>query len=179
VTRYKFGSPGYETCSPSNWGSTYFSSHNSSQATMVYAPEIDCIIWLNTSYALAVTTGVNAGTNLPAVSSPPVSGTGNRPSSVTAERFGATWCKDLGSFGAIVCWDYRTNLVHACYAPSNPTSGTWTWAVLSSSNTPSPGDAIWWYNRFQYAPALKSFFLCSMPTDSYGGIVCFRPSEIP
>jgi hypothetical protein len=94
---------------------------------------------------------------------------------------GFVWCPDLGSYGAAVHYNYVTNVVKACYAPANPLSGTgWNWVTLSASNSPSGrGDAVHWYCRFQYAPALKAFFLCSMPNDSYGGIVCFRPSEIP
>lgn len=178
ITRYKFGSAGYESCTPSNWGSTYFRLFHSGRAQMVYVPILDCIVWLNADYEIAVSVANGSPNNLTAVVTPPVTGTANRPAATAAEKFGATWCPDLGNNGALVCWDYRTNLVHACYAPSNPLAGAWTWALLTANNRPNPGNATWWYARFQYAPALKSFFLCSMPNDAYGGILCFRPSEI-
>jgi hypothetical protein len=107
---------------------------------------------------------------------------------------GFVWCKDLGAFGAIVHLsinDIFTDLavtrceVYACYAPANPFTGTWTWAKLTTNNMPALATGTSYlnnrllYNRFQYAPALKSFFLLGTPSDPSGGIVCFRPLEIP
>jgi hypothetical protein len=109
---------------------------------------------------------------------------------------GFVWCKDLGSNGAIVRFHttaredtpstWSVVKVYACYAPADPLTGPWTWAELQMLNFPSSlfrGTAYLnnylWYNRFQYSEALKAFFLCTQPDDAYGGILCFRPLEIP
>lgn len=143
-----------------------------------YAPEHDLLIIMTSGFSLRL---MDASAGTLSMITPTITGTapsGGAPSAGSGGGF--AWCPHLGSYGAVVHYNYSNHVVKACYAPASPLSGTWNWVTLSASNTPSGrGDAIHWYNRFQYAPALKSFFLCSMPNDSYGGIVCFRPSEIP
>jgi hypothetical protein len=143
-----------------------------------FVSEHNMLIVMNSSFGLAVMNAAGAPLSLVTVTTSGTPPTGGAPSS--GQGGGFVWCPDLGSYGAVVHHNYTNNVVKACYAPANPLSGTgWSWATLSSSNSPSGlGNPNHFYNRFQYAPALKSFFLCSIPNDSYGGIACFRPSEI-
>lgn len=174
LSRYNVATATYSNATPSGWSGSGFNSR-----AMVYSPLHQAIIALNSSANIGVVPTALTGA-LTLTSKVP---TGTKPSAglpSVGSGGGATWCPDLGQYGALVHYDYVNKVVRPCYAPANAVSGTWNWgSPLASSNTPSHGDAVHWYNRFQYAPALKSFFLVSMPTDAYGGILCFRPSEIP
>jgi hypothetical protein len=174
LNRYNIGAGTWSTTNPTGW-----SIGSDAALPIVYALTHHIMVLMRTDFTLRV---INADATPMTIATATTAGsapTGGAPGSGSGG--GTCWCPDLGSYGAIVHYNYVTHEVKACYAPSNPLGGgMWTWATLSSSNTPvGRGNAEHWYNRFQYAPALKSFFLCSMPNDSYGGIVCFRPSEIP
>lgn len=174
LNRYNIATATWASANPTGW-----SIADDAAMPIVYALTHHIMVVMRSNFTLRV---ISADASPMTINTATVTGsppTGGGPGSGSGG--GITWCPHLGSYGAIVHYNYVTHEVKACYAPSNPLGGgTWTWSTLSSSNTPSGrGDAEHWYNRFQYAPALKSFFLCSMPNDSYGGILCFRPSEIP
>jgi hypothetical protein len=140
----------------------------------VYVPTVDRILLITGDWAMRMIDPSSPGT----MATPTISGA--NPGTVVDQNQNGVWCPDLGANGAVVCMNFTAKIVKALYAPSLP-SGTWTWATLSASNSPSYGDAQWWYHRLQYAPALKSFFIASLAegTLNSGGMWCFRPSEIP
>lgn len=159
-----------------NWG----------QRPIIYAPNLDVFITLNGNYGFFVFTAAelySATIPVPSTRLPTVSAPSGLPGVIANEGYGLDWCQALGANGAFVCLEYVSPYrVFACYAPSNPISGTWVWSILSSSNTPSfswsgydgPGQTM--YNKFQYSGALKAFFVCTTGTQN---MWCFRPSEIP
>lgn len=173
LNRYNIATGTWTTANPTGWNSSSDAAY-----PIVYAATHHIMVVLRDDFTVRV---INADASPMTISTATVSGSppsGGAPAVGTGG--GLTWCPDLGIYGAFVHYNYVTHEVKACYAPANPLSGgSWTWATLTANNTPSGrGDAVHWYNRFQYAPALKSFFLCSMPGDAYGGILCFRPLEI-
>lgn len=174
-----------DATNPTAWSSMVnpsgFNGSGFMNQPMVYAPELDCFIVASGSFGLMVKTASDLYGNTMGSASA-VTATGTPPAAQPNESTGLTWCPDLGTYGAVVAIDYNNYAVKACYAPSNPTSGSWTWATLSSSNSPTfswteydggaKGQA---YSKFQYAPALKAFFVS---IGSNGAMWCFRPSEI-
>ena len=88
-----------------------------------------------------------------------------------------TWCEPLQ---AICGFLEGSKQVWALRRPTNPLTQAWTWQQLTASNTPTPftgsaGDPEL-YNRFQYAPALRSFVV----TRQIGNLEmwAFRPNEL-
>jgi hypothetical protein len=194
--RFNIQTNTWSNVSPSGW----FSTFGGTAWAIEHAPSIDCLLFMNTSFDIIVIPA--GGSPLVATKKTP---TGTKPTLGPDESdtsgCGFVWCPDLphptvpGVFGAMVTLQMSDLVsgpmtrcqVSACYAPADPVNGTWEWRQLAQNNMPT---GLWdsrasyynnklWYKRFQYAPALKSFFLCSMPNDSYGGIACFRPVEIP
>jgi hypothetical protein len=175
--------------SPSGYGSSGFQNR-----TLEYAPSLDCVIQMDANYDLAF---IPAGGSPLTLTKRTTAGTKPTPNydSDDGAGYGFIWCPDIPPYGAVVHLT-TSNLfegpmlfcdINACTpSSSNPLTATWTWSKLVANNMPTtlhnPTSYMnnrHLYKRFQYAPALKSFFFCTMPNDTYGGIVCFRPSEIP
>lgn len=180
----------WSDATPSGYSPTW------SGKTIQYAAELDMLIQMDRSLNLLL---------MPAGGSPLAMTTKVTQNKFTLgyDEFdtsgtGFVWCKDLPPYGAIVHFntpaqenvpatqDSSLIKVYACYAPANPLTQDWTWSELISLNKPTSLfratqyiNNYLWYNKFQYSSRLKSFFLCSQPDDAYGGIVCFRPQEIP
>jgi len=178
LSRLNLNTLAWADVTPSGWlGSGFYGK------TIQYIPEFDLLIQMKEDFSLLLMPAGGA----------PLSYTLRTPTGATPtlvedagdnSGIGFVWCPDLPPYGAIVHWNSLDNTVSACYAPASPLSGTWNWVELAATNLPTqivtysqPNHL--WYNRFQYAPTLKSFFVCTMPNDAYGGIVCFCPSEIP
>jgi hypothetical protein len=88
---------------------------------------------------------------------------------------GLIWVADLG---ALAFWSPANDSVYAIYPPTSPFTQNWTCSVLASSNTPSIKKAGIpnFYNKFQYAPALRAFFVVGNAYDD--DMWCFRPAEV-
>jgi hypothetical protein len=135
-----------------------------------HALEHDVIVLLDSAYGIRV---IDAASPT-ALVAPTV--TGAAPAATEDQSYGLTWCPDLPPHGALVCLDYATLAVMACFAPEDPGAGTWAWQELVATNRPAFGQSGLFYNWFQYAPALRAFFHAG---GAHDGMWCFRPTEIP
>lgn len=156
--------------STGTWSALSVGGYSVNLSPCVYVDRHDVVVFINEgTRGISVMDASNASQIVSA------STTGTPPPSQISQSLGLTWCPDLGPYGAICVFDYTSKVAYACALPANPLAGTWTWSTLAQINAPSVGQSEWLYNRFQYAPSLKSFFLCGAATD---GMWCFRPGEL-
>lgn len=162
------------TGTPVSVSVTGYNGTDFARTATVYVPSVDCFVIFDPAMTLRVVNPAGGALVAPTVSGTP-------PGASAGQSNNGVYCQHLGANGSIVSMDFTNKVVKALAVPSNPYTGTWTWTTLSASNTPSYGDAQWWYHRLQYAPALKAFFVATLAegTLNAGGMWCFRPSEIP
>lgn len=171
------GGATWEIYNPSGWASLinrdgplcYIPGSNLIAAWRLVSGALRLYLVDAASPSSAVVTATLSGT---APSVPAAGGYG-----VPVPAMGMTWCEPLG---AICGFLEGSKQVWALRRPTNPLTGTWAWTQLTASNSPTPftasaGDPEL-YNRFQYAPALRSFVV----TRQIGNqeMWAFRPTEL-
>jgi hypothetical protein len=181
LSRYNPSNTTYTNVTPSGWSTFCVGGSDPSYTVMLFAPTISAFLVMRNDFAFRVVAAASGALTL----SNPGTPNGTPPTGVGggSEDHGMTWCEHLGTNGGFVWFDHRNNAVRACIAPASPLSQPWTWTTLAASNSPSVGNAIHWYSRMQYAPAIKAFLIAGLAEGSLssGGMWCFRPSltDIP
>lgn len=158
------------TMSTGIWSDTGIRIYGTAYANVpcLYLPSKDLVALLAANGQLGLVDAAQPSALVPANMA------GAPPPPQGGQRLGFTWVPDLGTHGSLCVLDYTSGTIYACAAPANAFSGTWTWSTLLRTNTPSlPRYDT--YNHFQYAQALKCFFVANGETDS---MWCFRPREI-
>ncbi len=173
VQKLAAGGSAWQTFNPSGWSGTV-----GREGPMLYIPGHDRIAAWRLNGGVLRLYLLDAASLSTAVVVPTLSGTA--PSVPAAGGYGApvpamgmTWCEPLQAIcgfleGSKQVWALR-----------RVTNTAWTWQQLTASNSPtltgSAGDPEL-YNRFQYAPALRSFLV----TRQIGNLEmwAFRPTEL-
>jgi hypothetical protein len=131
------------------WSQLTNSITNSGNAAVLYAADLDRVIWVGG--AGNVLRVINPDTG--AVSTP----TMDTPPTPLLAAMGLDWVEGRGLI--FHQHDIATAAVYQLNPPANPESGNWTVTALATTGSPT-GDAnsVGWWSRFLYSKKLKGFY---------------------
>lgn len=169
------GSSTWQAMSRTGWGSV------GRYGPVLHIPGLDLIAAFRLVGGALTLFVTPASPSSASVTKPPMQsqgfGVSAEPDGSGAPDIGMTWCADLGGVAA---FREATGEVWLLRPPSaSPTTAAWVWSKLASTNAPRlvrANTGVPLYNRLQYAPSLKSFFICR--DISAFDMWCFRPQEI-